>query len=96
MNYIGNFRKSFPKNFGIFRTLSRSISENIEKYFLKNVSNNVLVSFGNFFEKFRKIKSENFEVYCGKFRELFQKIFFNFGTFQEQTIEKFSNTTEDV
>ncbi len=32
----------------------------------------------------------------GEFRELFQKFFFNFGTFREQTIEKFSNTTEDV
>ncbi len=84
----------FVDHFKKFRTFSTSISENIEKYFLKKVSNNVLVNFGNFFKNFKK-KSKNFVVYCGDYRELFQ-FFFKFWNISRANDKKISITTEDV
>ncbi len=81
----------FENHFKKFWNVSVIFEKYFEKYWeilSKRVSNHVLVNFANFFKKFQKKNSENFVVYCEEFRELFQKIVFNFGIFREQTIEK--------
>ncbi len=57
--------------------------------------NDVLVNFENFFEKFQR-KNQKISTFTMENFENYFKFFFNFGTFREQTIKKFSNTTEDV
>ncbi len=88
--YIGNFRKSFPKNFedcekhlDVFEKYFRKFRE----IFSKKISGNILETFENCFGISRKN--------LGKFREIFQKVSRNTAEILEKYFKNFENYCEE-
>ncbi len=82
VNYIGNFWKSFPKNFEDFEKYFEHFREVFWKISRNIFQNNFAQYSGNFRELFRNIV-ENFEYYFRKSREILLKFWKNIQKFWE-------------